>query len=209
MDGAMPKTVLIILAAVVALIVIVVLTGMRYLRADDEDDFDDDVPAEHGSSRSRGSHPRADRTRSRHSDDLAKRQTTEIGAGPAQVFRGRDERGAGRAILRAQSPARNGSARLSRRGGDRSWREDRFPPAVEAHAAVARDQRPARRSARPRRHRRAAHEVVGYYWPRGREVTRQPAQSAVVSGIRLQTPRIAAPAGPVRQPGRLKGGWLR
>src|SRR5262252_5621270 len=48
MDGAMPKTVLISLAAVVALIVIVILLGMRYLRADDDDDFDDDVPAEHG-----------------------------------------------------------------------------------------------------------------------------------------------------------------
>src|SRR6266568_2162538 len=56
MDGAMHETVLISLAAVVALIVIVILLGMRYLRADDEDDFDDDVPAEHGRSRSRGSH---------------------------------------------------------------------------------------------------------------------------------------------------------
>lgn len=45
----MSKTVLIILAAVVVLIVIVVLTGMRYLRADDEDDFDG-LPAERGRS---------------------------------------------------------------------------------------------------------------------------------------------------------------
>src|SRR5437899_3079865 len=43
MDGAMTKTVLIILAAVVALIVIVVLTGMRYLRADD--DISEPLPA--------------------------------------------------------------------------------------------------------------------------------------------------------------------
>src|SRR5215467_13687955 len=61
----MPKTVLIILAAVVALIVIVVLTGMRYLRADDEDDFDGEIAAERGHSRGRGDHP----ARSRHHDD--------------------------------------------------------------------------------------------------------------------------------------------
>ena len=94
----MPKTVLIILAAVVALIVIVVLTGMRYLRADDEDDFDDDVPAEHGSSRSRGSHPKADRARSRHADDPADERPRErVGATRgARPVQDRDERGTGR-----------------------------------------------------------------------------------------------------------------
>ena len=100
----MPKTVLIILAAVVALIVIVVLTGMRYLRADDEDDFDDDVPAEHGRSRSHGSHPAADQARSRRRqlDDMPderqrQRAGTTRGARPVPA---RDERGADRRVRR-------------------------------------------------------------------------------------------------------------
>src|SRR5258708_12491147 len=70
MDGPMPKTVLIVLAAVVALIVIVVLTGMRYLRADDEDDFDDETAAERGQPRGRGEHPARDHWRSRHHGDV-------------------------------------------------------------------------------------------------------------------------------------------
>jgi hypothetical protein len=69
MDGAMHKAVLIILAAVVALIVIVVLTGMRYLRADDEDEFDDEIAAERGQSRGRSDHPARDHWRVRHHDD--------------------------------------------------------------------------------------------------------------------------------------------
>jgi hypothetical protein len=69
MDGAMHKTVLIILVAVVALIVIVVLVGMRYLRADDEDDFDDNIQAERGQSRDRRDHLPRDHWRSRHHDD--------------------------------------------------------------------------------------------------------------------------------------------
>src|SRR6266700_5036161 len=141
MDGAMPKTVLIILAAVVALIVIVVLTGMRYLRADDEDDFDDDVPAEHGRSRSHGSHPAADQARSRRRqlDDMPderqrQRAGTTRGARPVPA---RDERGADR---------RSSDQRGSGRGGqDRAWRED---SAVTSRAGrpeqPVRDQRPAR-----------------------------------------------------------------
>jgi hypothetical protein len=96
MDGAMHKTVLIILAAVVVLIVIVVLTGMRYLRADDEDDFDDEMAEEHGQSRARGNHPSRDHWRSRHHDedrvDVARQ-------------RERDDRGTS---LRASSGRRRG-----------------------------------------------------------------------------------------------------
>ncbi len=65
----MHKTVLIILAAVVALIVIVVLTGMRYLRADDDDEFDDDMTADRGQSRGRVEHPAREHWRTRHHDD--------------------------------------------------------------------------------------------------------------------------------------------
>lgn len=155
----MPKTVLIILAAVVALIVIVVLTGMRYLRADDEDDFDDDVPAEHGRSRSHGGYPPADQARSRqrhrdeqghrgeqgHPDDRADDRNRErVGATrAARPGQGRDERGADR-----RGPDQRGPGR---RGDDRSWREDARPAAgleVQGRngraASAARDQRPAR-----------------------------------------------------------------
>lgn len=62
----MSKTALIILAAVVVLIVIVVLTGMRYLRADDEDDFDG-RSAERG--RSAGHDLPAGRGRTRRDED--------------------------------------------------------------------------------------------------------------------------------------------
>ena len=108
----MPKTVLIILAAVIALIAIVVYSGMRYLRADDEDDFDDDVPAEHGRSRSRGSHlpHEQSRTRRLHDDDLPdERRRERPGAGRAAAGRGADR----------------GPDRAAGRGGDdRGWREE-------------------------------------------------------------------------------------
>ena len=102
----MPKTVLIILAAVIALIAIVVYSGVRYLRADDEDDFDDDVPAENGRSRSRGSHlpHEQSRTRRLHDDDLP------------------DERPRERPGVRVA--AGRGPDRAAGRGDDRGWRED-------------------------------------------------------------------------------------
>src|SRR6266851_5405929 len=117
MGGPMPKTVLIILAAVVALIVIVVLTGMRYLRADDDEDFDDDAPAEHGRVRSRGTHPTREqqaRPRARHDDEMPDEPRRErVGAAGAarpgasySAERGADRRGA------------------TRGGQDRGWRDD-------------------------------------------------------------------------------------
>jgi hypothetical protein len=148
MDGAMPKTVLIILAAVVALIVIVVLTGMRYLRADDEDDFDDDVPAEHGRSRSHGGHPAADeaRPRQRHLDDRADdRHRERVGASRgARPVQGREERGAGR-----RGPDQRGTDQRGpgRRGDDRSWREEARQAAGQDDPRSAAGQEPAGRSA--------------------------------------------------------------
>ena len=147
----MPKTVLIILAAVVALIVIVVLTGMRYLRADDEDDFDDDVPAEHGRSRSQSSH-QADkaRPRQRHLDDRADDRPRErVGAArAARPVHGLDERDADR-----RGPEQRGPGR---RTDDHSWREESRTAAAEGQgrngrsAPAARDQRPARGGRRDR-----------------------------------------------------------
>jgi hypothetical protein len=124
MDGAMPKTVLISLAAVVALIVIVILLGMRYLRADDDDDFDDDVPADHGryphdQARSRREHAPHDRFRQRQ------RATAGSRARPAGRVPGRvaDERGwredDGHAAGRGLLPHRDSrSARPGRRDRD-------------------------------------------------------------------------------------------
>src|SRR6266568_4957008 len=117
MDGAMHETVLISLAAVVALIVIVILLGMRYLRADDEDDFDDDVSAEHGRSRSHGSrHPHQPARPRRQHDDL-----------PDERLRQRPEAvpvGAGRAVRGAsgRSGAVRGPADLP--VDDRGWSEE-------------------------------------------------------------------------------------
>src|SRR5262245_46826367 len=132
MDGAMPKTVLIILAAVVALIVIVVLTGMRNLRADDEDDFDDDMPAEHGRSRSRGSHPPAAsqaRARQGHTADLPdKRPRERVGAARgARPIQGREDRATDRRAFDQRG--------MDQRGGSRADHD---------RAAAARDQRPVR-----------------------------------------------------------------
>ncbi|MGN6794333.1 MAG: hypothetical protein ACTHJW_18265 [Streptosporangiaceae bacterium] len=146
----MPKTVLIILAAVVALIVIVVLTGMRYLRADDEDDFDNDAPAGHGRSRSRGSHKGVDqsRPRERHSDDLADERARErVGAARgARPVQGRTERSADRRGLDQRDVEQRGS---SRAGQDRSWREDSAITTRSGRAASpARDQRAARNGRR-------------------------------------------------------------
>ena len=125
----MPKTVLIILAAVIALIAIVVYSGVRYLRADDEDDFDDDVPAENGRSRSRGSHlpHQQSRTRRLHDDDLPdERHRERPGAVLAAVGRGSDR------------PAGRG-------GDDRGWREDIDQNGRAGRASLPpRDQRPSR-----------------------------------------------------------------
>lgn len=129
----MPKTVLIILAAVIALIAIVVYSGVRYLRADDEDDFDDDVPAENGRTRSRGSHlpHEQSRTRRLHDDDLPdERQRERHGAVRAAAGRGSDR------------PAGRG-------GDDRGWREDADQNGRAGRASLPpRDQRPSR-SGRP------------------------------------------------------------
>jgi hypothetical protein len=139
MDGAMPKTVLISLAAVVALIVIVILLGMRYLRADDEDDFDDDVPAEPGRSRSRGTHyshsaaqdqPRPRRQRGDMPDERFTRRPRSM---PQGTGRGAGGRTADRAADRVAD--------------DRGWRDDGgrgpLPP---------RDARPARAAGSRRDH---------------------------------------------------------
>src|SRR5215467_15787910 len=103
MDGAMPKTVLISLAAVVALIVIVILLGMRYLRADDDDDFDDDVPAEHGR------HPN-DRARPRRGHDDVPQDRSE-----------QRQRTASGGRAQAARPARRAASQVA---DDRGWRED-------------------------------------------------------------------------------------
>jgi hypothetical protein len=137
MDGPMPKTVLIVLAAVVALIVIVVLTGMRYLRADD-DDFDDDAGAEHGHVRNRGAQPTREqhvRSRARHDEEMpGERRAERVGA--ARAVRS----GAGYAAERG--PDRRGAARS---GGDRGWRDDSDEiPRSGRDRAPVREQLPVR-----------------------------------------------------------------
>src|SRR5262249_21160052 len=137
MDGPMPKTVLIILAAVVALIVIVVLTGMRYLRADD-DDFDDDAPAEHGHARNRGTERTREqqvRRRARHDEEMpGARRAERVGAGRAV----RTSAGYGG----ERGPDRRGAARS---GPDRSWRDDSDQiPRTGREPAPAREQLPVR-----------------------------------------------------------------
>ena len=106
----MPETVLIILAAVVALIVVVVLLGMRYLRADDEDDFEDQTAGGRGHSRSRGGHPSRDHMRSGHHDDDRQRARVDRDEAMRGSGRDRDRSGAGDfagagASPRATSPA--------------------------------------------------------------------------------------------------------
>jgi hypothetical protein len=106
----MSKTVLISLAAVVALIVIVVLLGMRYLRTEDEEDFEE-TSADHGRSSGRNGHQVRDhhaRLRSHHEDHGDERPAGGSGRpGTARRTRGPDMRSAVRAP-----------------GQDRSWRED-------------------------------------------------------------------------------------
>src|SRR5258708_22156695 len=117
MDGPMPKTVLIILAAVVALIVIVVLTGMRYLRAEDDDDFDEAAPAEHGRVRSRATHPTREqqaRPRPRHEDEMPDEPRRER-VGAARAAR------PGASYSGERGPDRRGA---TRGGQDRGWRDD-------------------------------------------------------------------------------------
>ena len=130
----MPKTVLIILAAVIALIAIVVYLGTRYLRADDEDDFDDDVPSEHGRFSSRGSHlpHEQPRTRRHHDDDLPDERLRER-PGAVRVTAGRgSDRGPDRAAA-------------GRGGDDRGWREDSGLNGRAGRASLPqRDQRPGR-----------------------------------------------------------------
>ena len=149
----MHKTVLIILAAVVALIVIVVLTGMRYLRADDEDDFDDESAAGRGQSRGRGEHPARDHWRSRHHDDDrhgdGHRQRTRVDRDGARRGTSRDrgdrERSE-RAVFAGVGAARRGSGRdgssgrdadraaMSRAGARRDGPGDRRGPSRDAAA---------------------------------------------------------------------------
>src|SRR5215469_1718375 len=96
----MSKTVLISLAAVVALIVIVVLLGMRYLRTEDDDDFEESASG-HGRSGGRNGHQVRDQTarlRSHHEDHEDERLGGGSGRpGPARRPHGPDARGAVRA----------------------------------------------------------------------------------------------------------------
>src|SRR5579859_2425084 len=138
MDGAMPKTVLIVLAAVVALIVIVILLGMRYLRSDDEDDFDDDAPADHGRSRGRGSHyPNPAAQLAAHGQARLRRSHDD-----PQEARNRD-----RPRLATAAPGRGA---VERQGGrtadDRGWREESNPAGTRA-ALSQRVSRPGRAGA--------------------------------------------------------------
>jgi hypothetical protein len=113
MDGAMHETVLIILAAVVALIVVVVLLGMRYLRADDEDDFEDQTAGGRGHSRGRGEHPSRDHMRSRHHDDDRQRARVDRDEAMRGPGRDRDRSIAGDFAGAGASP-RAASAAMSR-----------------------------------------------------------------------------------------------
>ena len=126
MDGAMPETVLISLAAVVALIVIVILLGMRYLRADDDDDFDDDVDAEHGRYPHDSARPRRERGDMPQDRIRQRQRATPAGRAPA-------ERPAGRAAARVAD--------------DRSWREENSQAAGRG-LLPRRDSRSARSSGR-------------------------------------------------------------
>ncbi|MDR2985084.1 MAG: hypothetical protein LBV34_09605, partial [Nocardiopsaceae bacterium] len=153
----MPKTVLIILAAVVALIVIVILTGMRYLRADDEDDFDDDRPAEHGRSPSRGGHPKSSQARARqaHPMELAdeRRRDRSVAARGTRPAQGRDDRGQDRHGFdqRGTDPRRTDPRLPSRADQDRSWREDSAITSRGGRGGLpVRDPRPARTARRDR-----------------------------------------------------------
>jgi len=141
----MSKTVLIILAAVVVLIVIVVLTGMRYLRADDDDDFDglsgdsgrsapDDRPAGRGRAR------RGDDRDWREADDLPR----EAGMLAARTAQGRTAHGRtahGRTV-RGSAPQRSG--RPYRRGQD----DVDEPAPAGRRPGPAPDDRMARRGSR-------------------------------------------------------------
>lgn len=113
----MSKTVLISLAAVVALIVIVVYAGMRYLRADDEDNFDEEMAAEHGRSGDRGGHPGRDHhhTRPHH---------TRLGSHHDGEVAGRTRAGASVTARSGRGDSRPDQRGAVRTGQDRRWRED-------------------------------------------------------------------------------------
>ena len=85
----MPKTVLISLAAVVALIVIVILLGIRYLRADDDDDFDEDVAEEHGRYPHDRARPRREHDDMPHDRFSQRQRATPAGRAPAARPAGR------------------------------------------------------------------------------------------------------------------------
>jgi hypothetical protein len=131
MDGPMSKTVLISLAAVVALIVIVVLLGMRYLRADDEDEFGDEMASDQDHSGGRGGHLGRDhhtRLRSHHDNDLEDprraRDSNRVGSGRSGSGRsgsGRSDSGRSDAGHRERGPDPRGAVRADQ---DRRWRED-------------------------------------------------------------------------------------
>ncbi len=113
----MHKTVvLIILAAVVALIVIVVLTGMRYLRADDEDSFDDETASDRRQPRGRGDHPSRDHFRSRHHDDDRRGEPGRERGDRDGSFRG----AAGRAGRDRDAAVRDGASRAGRDSASRT-----------------------------------------------------------------------------------------
>lgn len=148
----MSKTALIILAAVVVLIVIVVLTGMRFLRADDEDEFDG-VPAERG--RTAGDDVPAGRGRARRDDDRG-RPEADGRASDSRTFAGRTARGrtahgrSARGPQRPDGPVRRGQDRAGDPvpAGMRSGRgpDDR----AGQRGSGDYDDRPARPAVRPR-----------------------------------------------------------
>lgn len=128
------NTLLIILAAVVVLIVIVVLTGMRYLRADDEEDFDD-LPAEPARSKRDGQAVGRSRSRERTGQDWRE----EDGR------RGREDRPArGGQPQRPSRPARRGQQDTDEQDAVRTRAGRPAPVGVGQRGSDEYDERPAR-----------------------------------------------------------------
>lgn len=129
----MPKSVLIILAAVVVLIAVVVYLGMRYLRSDDEEEFDD-IAVEHGSGRGRGGHlPAQGRSRHEHDDLEAERGLQRPVA----------RSGAGRDPQARRDP----EPRRDQRGGRDGYYDDDRTELVPAGGRASRSEPAGRRGA--------------------------------------------------------------
>jgi hypothetical protein len=132
MDGAMPNPVLIILVAVIVLIAVVWYLGMRYLRSDDEAEFDD-VAAEHGSGRD-GHLPGARaRMRREHDEYGAERDLQR----PAYA-----RSGAAREVRAVREPQQGREHRGGRHG---LYRDDDRTELVPAGGRVTRSQPDTRR----------------------------------------------------------------